>query len=652
MCTTTRVAVDVDLRPGTPTQRICEGTTASTESMPHEDGESSPLLCEPVAERVSKLMAASRIQWPDLTETGKTLTCESLKTSLQQALESSTLEANLGWCLAARNGAKHVLTKCVCHDNAKKRRNIYAKTLNVLMTKHKPLSDQEIHLVRESARKFVPWGWDKDVPRYRASIPTGNSTLECSQAQGGSWIRQKHHHDDAQLTVLPCGRTVTVFGERRQALLRSLHESLYKSLSRFGWLKQGDFDVSDVSELVEVSHPTETEFISGDYSASTDNIRTEVLKVIVSVMDEKATVLSDEERWGLRRFPLYTLEGRRAQRGSPMGSYLSFPILCIANRMAFDMAVSEDRRLTARDRVARRCKVNGDDIIFRGDRWFASLWKGAANIIGFVVNDDKTGISSVVAELNSTAVIFDRWNPLRVPRIPVKLVCNDIANQADYAEIISTSGVNRELMTDLVKRNFGLVKMASVSGLLKLKGKVPHPLWRTIARQQSVKEAPTGQNYFAMLPVEEPLTFEVGERERLISERIEEVREIVASKARSPGGLETRARRKASARSGKLSPGPLQSLSETELRYVKPKVQDRKETMEFAFLVLSERKRTGLQAPVESVTSFKGTKCLFGSVANEIDRIVRFIRWKKDISPPRQGLTEWLPDDQCLMIYE
>ena len=651
MCTPTRVAVHADAQPGSTSQLFCEDLTGATESPPHGVGE-TPHLCPPVAERVEALMAASCTQWPDLKRTGETLMCSKLKTLLPQALKTSSLIAKSGWSLAARKGAKHALTKCVCTDTEEKRRGIHAKTLNVLMEKHTPLGLREVQLVTESAQKFVPWGWDKDVPKNRTFIPTGNSTIERSQARGGNWVRSSHHTDDAKLTVLPCGRTITVFGERRQSLLRPLHESLYSSLSRFGWLKRGDFDASDVSELLKVSQPNERDFISGDYSASTDNIRTEVLKIIVGVMAEKATVLSDEELWVLRRFPLYTIEGRRAERGSPMGSYLSFPVLCIANRMSFDIACSLDSRMTARDRVSKRCKVNGDDIVFRGDRRFAYLWKVAAEMIGFVVNDDKTGISSYVAELNSTAVHMRRGELLRVPRIPVKLVCGDVKSQADYAEVIGSSGVCMTLMVDLIHKNFGLVAASPESSIRKLIGKVPRALVRAIARSQVARSMPTGRNRFAMLEIEEPLTYEDGERERLLADEIERVRCDVKREASSPGGLSMK-HHKVGVSSQEKAAGPLQSLSNRELKAMKPPTtRDRKATMEFAFLVRLVRNRDRKQALADECPSLKGERCLFGSFRSEIDRICEFIKWKKYISPPRHPVHPWSDDDPHLVLYE
>ena len=653
MCTSTRVAVHADARPGMSTQRFCEDLSGEDDPHPHEIGEISS-LCQPVAERVDRLLAACRAQWPgQLIDTGKTLTCSTLKTDLPQVL--SPIEgakiASLGWNLAARKGSKHILTRCACRNKEAFKAAQRAKAETVLMGKHDPLPSEIHDLVSRVAAEIVPCRWDALLPKTRVYIPTTKATLETPSSKGGHWIKQSRYHNDSKLEVMEDGRVITIFGQRRQSVLRPLHESLYESLSKYRWLKRGEFTPSDVSELMEVS-PKHEIFISGDYTASTDNIRTEVLEIIVAELREKASLLSDEEERALLEFPHYSIGGRTANRGSPMGSYLSFPILCIANRLAFEIACITDGRMTHRQRVKKRVRINGDDIIFRGDRTLALHWKEAARIIGFVVNDEKTGISSRVAELNSTAVaVLDGGALFRVPRIPVKLVCGDIANSDDYAKLIADSGLREDLVTSLVKENFTLVTQSPMNSILELKRMVAQPVWRAVCRSHSTKAPVSSGNYFGMLEVEEPLTFEDGERERRMCQRIEEVREIVASEAISPWGLRTR-RRKAVIESREKSKGPLASFTANQLRKAKPRLKPTKALMEFAFLVHDKR----VEERFRDVPQYEPAQVLpasnWGGYGSTIDIIAISLRSFRSRHTPVRVDPMWDPDVPDLEWFE
>jgi hypothetical protein len=98
-----------------------------------------------------------------------------------------------------------------------------------------------------------------------------------------------------------------------------------------------------------------------------------------------------------------------AVRGQPMGSPMSFPLLCLINKVVVDLSLAdlqENGRISAKQFAEHRCLINGDDLLYREfdnsrDILAGILRNGA--LTGLVVNEEKTMVDDHWAEINSTA---------------------------------------------------------------------------------------------------------------------------------------------------------------------------------------------------------------------------------------------------------
>jgi len=137
-------------------------------------------------------------------------------------------------------------------------------------------------------------------------------------------------------------RVVTMQSARVKRVLSPVHDALYDHLTSFGWCVRGDVLKSDFAAVVADVGKGES-FISGDYSAATDNILPWVTEAVTSVLAE-CPDLTDEER-GIMLAAVGDLhlmsKSRKTKtlltRKQMMGNLLSFPILCLINKACFDI---------------------------------------------------------------------------------------------------------------------------------------------------------------------------------------------------------------------------------------------------------------------------------------------------------------------------
>jgi hypothetical protein len=178
-------------------------------------------------------------------------------------------------------------------------------------------------------------------------------------------------------------------------------------------------------------------WVSGDYSAATDNLNIEVTKTIFEVFLK----MTEAPEWykSVCRSVLYEhelsyptlsgppdsfnniafepheasiLHGRgydefrvapvMQSNGQLMGSPLSFPVLCVANLVAYWMALEDytGKRIKFEDLPV---KVNGDDIVFRTNQQFYDLWKDRVNSFGFTLSVGKNYLHKRLVVINSQA---------------------------------------------------------------------------------------------------------------------------------------------------------------------------------------------------------------------------------------------------------
>jgi len=272
-------------------------------------------------------------------------------------------------------------------------------------------------VLKERVRELVA-GWGSRLARSRekgngvsewgGGYADQNGCLEQTRFLGGTLSVHSGSYgplDELRLGVAKTKgklRVVTMQSARVKRVLAPVHEALYDHLSSFGWCVRGDVLKTDFSAVVADRRASES-FISGDYSAATDNILPWVTEAVTSVLVEDSN-LSEEERglmlaaigdlhlWSKSRKTRYKLT-----RKQMMGNLLSFPILCLINKACYDICCDISFGSGSR-RVGR---FNGDDCMFSGDRDFFSLWEDVTSTFGLVVNRQKTGFSDVWLDLNS-----------------------------------------------------------------------------------------------------------------------------------------------------------------------------------------------------------------------------------------------------------
>jgi len=139
-------------------------------------------------------------------------------------------------------------------------------------------------------------------------------------------------------------------------------------------------------------------------------IKTAYVVAAVDVLISKAHHLTDDEIRALRVLSTLSFDGGFGEttRGQPMGSIMSFPLLCLMNKTVVDLALTEmlkRKEISFREWSSHPCLINGDDLLTKEVRHETNL-RGEitkeGGMLGFVVNDEKTLSSESIAEINST----------------------------------------------------------------------------------------------------------------------------------------------------------------------------------------------------------------------------------------------------------
>lgn len=259
----------------------------------------------------------------------------------------------------------------------------------------------DLERFRTALRMNVDRGWDK---RRRIFIPNGNATRVFKRKQGGNWNIEPFSDQCRTELVFSSGkpRVVTLYSAENTRRLGPLHYSLYESLRRKGWLLVGD------PTDKHVQHLTGAAFLSFDYQSATDNIKCEYVRAAIEVLKERADHLDDSEIEALDVLGRLNLGDCEASSGQPMGSVMSFPLLCLINKTVVDLAMNRlliGGEIGFNEWSKHPCLINGDDLLIREPRSTTNLRAlivDEGRRIGLVVNEEKTLVSDSDAEINST----------------------------------------------------------------------------------------------------------------------------------------------------------------------------------------------------------------------------------------------------------
>jgi len=187
-------------------------------------------------------------------------------------------------------------------------------------------------------------------------------------------------------------------GEGQNWILKPLQRAMHRALKDFPCfrLTSGQSILNNFKRKNENSY-----FVSGDYSAATDNLHSDIMETVV---EELIKVLpADIVPYVVREagnhiveYPSWTgLEPVLQTNGQLMGSLLSFPVLCVANAATYGHATNEE------DLTSVRALINGDDIAFRDFEKVIRKWKNVANSMGLIPSVGKNYVSRTWFTINS-----------------------------------------------------------------------------------------------------------------------------------------------------------------------------------------------------------------------------------------------------------
>lgn len=293
-------------------------------------------------------------------------------------------------------------------------------------------------IVREIDNLFKV-GWDREYKHHVYShTPTSSSCLQYSRRQGGARRYLSEMGPDwfadvclegSEAYGFPCitrytvvqtagkARGVTV-SDGRHHVLGPLHRTLYDYLSQFGWLLRGEARGKKFRSFALRKGEV---FVSGDYEAATDNLSLSVTELILSRILSRSRFIpagiKDFAMRSLRCMISYPDLGNlscQQERGQLMGNFLSFPLLCLHNYLAFRFSVPRDVPL----------RINGDDIVFRCYPHEYERWKKRVGSAGLTLSAGKTMLNSRFFSLNSAFFEGQSSGVREVPVMRLSLFLN------------------------------------------------------------------------------------------------------------------------------------------------------------------------------------------------------------------------------------
>lgn len=291
------------------------------------------------------------------------------------------------------------------------------------------LPPKYLRFAKTLASRLFPTGWDTRL--YPASVATCTPSLSgavgAKRSDGGVLGSDIDHASflaacygelefnvpmEAELTVVQsAGKPRPLSKPPSEAiLLRPLHNSIYNHLSNQRWLSRGDVCTDSLNRAGFSRHEGSV-LTSGDYKSATDGLSIEVAETLLStILSNSVSVPSSVKKAAMDSLRV-TLFSEKIQdsfsvsTGQMMGMYLSFPLLCIQNYLAFRWSCLNYGGGEFFKGVP--VIINGDDILFDSEKPFSDFWMTTVSNLGLEVEKTKTSVSSAFGSLNSTLL---RWS--------------------------------------------------------------------------------------------------------------------------------------------------------------------------------------------------------------------------------------------------
>lgn len=206
---------------------------------------------------------------------------------------------------------------------------------------------------------------------------------------------------------------------------------------------------NDSGDIVdEVINIKDWFFCSGDYEAATDNLKRRVITAVVG------EIPWDREIY--KQFGNCLVDDFITTNGQLMGGILSFPILCVINKLIYECVQD------LMPKSSTKPVINGDDILFKATRPFIDLWMRYTREAGFIPSKGKSLIDKNNFTINSRP--YNRFGPLKFANFKL---CNVRGSCLEETQALKNfcEGIKYELNEKTIKKiisdyfpNFGKSK--------------------------------------------------------------------------------------------------------------------------------------------------------------------------------------------------
>nr|QGZ98428.1 RNA dependent RNA polymerase [Erysiphe necator associated ourmia-like virus 8] len=274
-----------------------------------------------------------------------------------------------------------------------------------------PVDPDFLDFCRSEIRRLFPIGWDRHYRKkchnfvlstssclQASRIDLGARGLDSSlvrsafqKAVGLEPFADKDHQ--ARVCAVPSGgkwRVVTINSGECEGL-KPYHHLLYDHLSGFDWLCRGS------PKVKSFFRKKDEVFTSGDYESATDAIPLSLYRYLLGIVNERSVNVPESvKEFAMKdsKKVFINKEGHflgNQERGQLMGSYLSFPFLCLLNYLCFRYSIRRNVPVL----------INGDDIVFRSTKEESERWMENVKRCGLILSRGKTLVHPRIFTLNS-----------------------------------------------------------------------------------------------------------------------------------------------------------------------------------------------------------------------------------------------------------
>lgn len=389
----------------------------------------------------------------------KTITCGGLRKAIRSIYGS---ELSLVQELSIKTSAKAEAQRCdFCKD-------LQEDMIDKWKSERLQPVEVDIDHLDTFAKAFsenIPSGWNL---RDSVFVPNGHATSENSRCTGGNWNEEEFSPDCSIQCVVSSGkeRVITLYSSYNTEILYPLHRSLYTSLAKRNWLLVGN--PTDERLRYMQDGCMGTEWLSFDYEKATDNIKTAYVQRAVEELIRKGVGLTDDQIRCLQVVAHLKIDGQEATTGQPMGSLMSFPLLCAINKTVVDLALTsllKKGKISFKEWTSHRCLINGDDLLTRstsGGALDEEIFSEGGKV-GLRSNSEKTLKSPEYAEINST--VFRTGARQKKTNVAALWMGAEVSNVLEFANEATTN-----------PRGFRMVVKNNVSRLARQKIKTSSEL--------------------------------------------------------------------------------------------------------------------------------------------------------------------------------